>query len=150
MLDTIIHIKSHFAKYTIFGNNHFYYKDKADFLQSGVSDIYLNLFYIRNISNGATKYRVEGRSPLYRTVKSSYRMVFQISRKIDPTILLGNFVSQLMQFECVKIVSFSDSGVYLAEYGEDKISDVFNLISIDFEVDEEVTFQNCECPELMC
>lgn len=132
----------------IFGQNGFVYNNSFEFVNGGVSDMFVNLFYIRPANAGPAKHRITRSNPFsIITTTTRYRAVFQLSDKIDCATALSSLMGQVADFDEVSVVSYSDDsgGIYFAEYNKQKEMDGFNLISIDFDVISESYPVKCDC-----
>ena len=140
MFDTDIHtLKDNLLKNNpIFGSNGFYYKNSLELAQNGVSDHFVNMFYIRPLTRGDRKFTVK-QDGNFTTITGNFRIVLQVSPNVkDP---IDAIISQLGEY---KVIGYNDdsSQVYKSEYVKDKEIDMFNLYLIDFEIMHE-TFYDC-------
>lgn len=139
MFDTDIHtLKDNLLKNNpIFGSNGFYYKNSLELAQNGVSDHFVNMFYIRPLNTKERKYTVKTDIGM-KTITGTFRIVLQLSQKIEQPILA--ILSQLDY----KVIGCNDDSneVYNSEYKKEKTIDMFNLYLIDFEIMHE-TFYDC-------
>ena len=141
MFDTDIHtLKDNLLKNNpIFGSNGFYYKNSLELAQNGVSDHFVNMFYIRPLPKGDRKFTVK-HDGNFTTIIGNFRIVLQLSPKVkDP---IDAIISQMGEY---KVIGFNDdtSQVYKAGTGNNKEIDTFNLYSIDFEMMYETVY-SCE------
>lgn len=141
MFDTDIHtLKDNLLKNNpIFGSNGFYYKNSLELAQNGVSDHFVNMFYIRPLTRGDRKFTVK-QDGNFTTITGNFRIVLQVSPNVkDP---IDAIISQLGEY---KVIGYNDdsSQVYKSEYVKDKEIDTFNLYMIDFEMMHETVISTC-------
>ena len=88
MFDTDIHtLKDNLLKNNpIFGSNGFYYKNSLELAQNGVSDHFVNMFYIRPLNTKERKYPVKTDIGM-KTITGTFRIVLQLYQKIERPIL---------------------------------------------------------------
>ncbi len=123
----------------IFVNNGFYYKNLLELRQNGVSDHFVNMFYIRPLPKGDRKYSVKKEGNIITTT-CLYRIVIQLAHNVSCP--LEAIISQIYNYNVIG--SNDDSSqIYKSEYNKDKEIDVFNLYSIDFEVSHESISDAC-------
>lgn len=131
---------------TIFGNNGFYFRDRYEFISSGVSDRYAAMFYIRPIQDGIGKYKVRS-GDSYDQIQFDCRLVAQIPNGIDKDNAIQSLLAQVSENTETEIISFSDDtdGIYQTEYRKEAVTRDFYLLSIDFRVTEGATLTSGFC-----
>lgn len=141
------------SEYLLKGNDIFtkgeYYFNQDEFNEKGISDHFLNAFYIR-CTNNNQKYRVRQIDSNAIEVKSSHRAIFQIDKKYDQFNAMIVLVGQLQTFYEINITSYTDDNYEIFRLEKNKLLDTslpFNLIAINFDVTIE-TFKSIDCDYL--
>jgi hypothetical protein len=138
-------LKTFLLENTVFQGNGEIYKDTISFNSSGITDRLINQFYIRPITKGNLKYRVSGSDQQIKLITSSFRIVFQLSKKIvDPMKVL---VQMVQMNDCIEVKSFNDdtAQVFKVETDKEFYPRDFNLYAIDFELQYETAILDCGC-----
>ena len=124
----------------------FLYRDTYEFLESGVSDRYINLFYIRPLVSSPQKYTFSQVDQVqYKNIK--YRLVVQVGKEfinVVPTML--NILGTIGNARLINYTDDTD-GVFLSEYDRVPVNRDFKLYAFDFNLEEIVQYscQICEC-----
>jgi hypothetical protein len=123
---------------TIFGENGFFYKNSIELAQNGISDHYINMFYIRPLQKGGNKYQVKEYDVL-NTITGNFRLLIQLSKNYK------NPIEAIMSQLDVRFLGWNDdtSQIFKAETGKEYESYLFCLYSIDFELIKETSKFSC-------
>lgn len=137
-------------KHTIFGNNGFVYYDEFEFIESGVSDKYVNMFYLRTPGKGHEKYKLSYGDGI-NMISYNCRMVVQLAKTIDKVNALKLFLQLLNMQDMVMINTFSDDTDFIMflETGSKPVIRDFYLLSFDFTVNEGMNLVNV-CNDCLC
>lgn len=125
----------------------FVFDNKYDFEASGISDNYINQFYLRPVMQGPTKYRVSTDENGITNSTAKYRLIVQVAKKYDN--VLNTFLNILLQVDSIRLTSYSNDtdGIYKAEHGKDVALRTHDLYLFDFDHTEQMIFRDiiCEC-----
>ena len=147
MHEKLIELKCKLAQdNNIFGDNAYYLKDILEFSEKGIDDSLVNMFYIRPVNLDTSKFSIIGNYKMY-SKKARFRLVVQLTKKINKETALKSFLNQLMHNKDITIISYSDdnNGIYKTERKEDMILENSNLISYDFDFSYEFAPGVCNC-----
>lgn len=129
----------------VFGENGFYYEDWNSFNNSGITDRFDNQFFFRHLKDGVEKFGFRSVQGI-DTITCQLRMVFQLQIEVNKKSAMMSIIGQLKKLN-VKILAFSDdtNGIYFDEYVKEGDLSGFHLISVDVEIEEEVTARSFTC-----
>ena len=130
----------------------FLYRDTYEFEESGVSDRYINLFYIRPLVSSPQKYTFSQVNDIQYT-HINYRLVVQVGKEY--TNVVKTMLNILMTIGNVRLINYTDDtdGVFFAEYDDVPVNRDFKLYAFDFDLEEIAKYscKICECiTEVSC
>ncbi len=138
---------------TLFGTHGYFFKDTFEFLGSGVTDRYVNMFYIRYLRPGPQKIKVRHYDN-HDELTANIRLVVKLSTKVDKQKALNAIIGQILSFahcngatDNILIDSYSDDSqeIYKSEHSADMVDRDFYLISIDMTIKAEAVLRNIDC-----
>jgi hypothetical protein len=143
---TIEALKEKIEEYTQGIYKSFVFNDINAFLNTGITDKYINLFYIRPLLSAPNKYIVNYSDHAIKS-KTKYRLVVQNNKKFSN--VKETFLNLLLTQENVTLLNYTDDteGVYDAEYNDKEVIREFDLLLFDFELE---TYLNHSCTLCEC
>lgn len=139
------------SELNVFSNSGYVYYDEFDFIESGITDHYKNLFYLRVPGLGHTKYRLSLNNGV-DVVSYDCRLVVQLNKSIDKDTAILSILKIIGSRWDLVLKSFSDDTefIYVLETGKEATLREFNLLSFDFTVNEEFDLRNICKPDCLC